>query len=156
MSEEWLIDGYNVLHAFSRKRGGDRKLSRDALFAQLAGFASGEDRKVIVVLDGKGSDEELKGFQTAAFEVRYSQAVSADSAIEKYLYENRPKKLMVVTNDRAIAQIARGGGARVTSAEGLIELLRAQTKEDKDILFKRQTDAHRFHRPFEKKLEKFE
>ncbi|MGH7198458.1 MAG: NYN domain-containing protein [Candidatus Omnitrophota bacterium] len=155
MSEEWLIDGYNVLHAFSRMRGGDRKISKGALFAELAGFAAGQDRKVIVVLDGKGSDEELKGFQTPVFEVRYSQAVSADSAIEKYLYENRQKKLMVVTNDRAIAQITRGVGARVTSAEGLLELLRAQSKEDKGILHKRQTDAHRFHRPFEKKLEKF-
>ena len=152
MSEEWLIDGYNVLHAFSRKRGGDRKVSRDALFAELAGFAAAEDRKVIVVLDGKGSDEELKGFQTSAFEVRYSQAVSADTAIEKYLYENRPKKLMVVTNDRAIAQIARGGGARVTSAEELFALLKVQRKEDSDTLFKRQTKAHGFNRPFEKKL----
>lgn len=153
MSEEWLIDGYNVLHAFSKKGGGDRKLSKDSLFSQLAGFASAGDRKLLVVIDGKGVDAELESYRTASFEVRYSQSVSADSVIEKYLYDNRSKKLMVVTNDRAIVQIAHGAGARVTSADEFYELLKSQNKDDKETLFKRQADAHRFNRPFDKKLE---
>jgi predicted RNA-binding protein with PIN domain len=151
MSEDWLIDGYNVLHAFSRKAGG-RKVSREALFAALAGFASAGDRRVIVVLDGKGNEAELEAYRTASFEARFSQTVSADSVIEKYLYEHRAKRLMVVTNDRAVAQIARGSGARVTGTDEFYELLGSQKKDEKDTLLKHKTDAHRFNRPFEKKL----
>ena len=56
MLEEWLIDGYNLIHDTAPKRG-PAQLSREALFGLLAGFASSVERKVLMVLDGKGHAE---------------------------------------------------------------------------------------------------
>src|SRR5687768_9021898 len=107
MFELWLIDGYNLLHDLNPSRRG-KKPAKEALFDLLADFAAaGKDRRVLLVLDGKGSEGEHDVRRTASFEAVYSQDVTADTYIEKSLYDNRAKaRLFVVTKDRAITLMA--------------------------------------------------
>ena len=150
MFEEWLIDGYNLLRDVSSQKG-IAKLSREMLFGLLADFAAQGQRKVLMVLDGCGNDDEFEAYRTKAFNIIYSQSVTADSVIEKTLYEKKGLgHFMVVTKDRAITQIARGLGSRVTEPEEFMALLKAQTKENDQILFNEKIRSREFNRPFGK------
>ena len=153
MLEEWLIDGYNLLHSTAsqgNKKGG---ASREALFGLLAGFASSEERKVLMVLDGQGNDREFEAYQTKNFTIIYSQALTADSVIERMLCERKgAASFIVVTQDRAVSQMARGLSARVMKPEEFMALLSAGRKENEDILFGEKVKSHGFNRPFEEKL----
>ena len=151
--EEWLIDGYNLLHSASSH--GDKKqgVSREALFELLASFASSEDRKVLMVLDGQGNDQELGAYQTKNFAVTHSQTLTADSVIERMLCEKKgAASFRVVTKDRAVCRMARGLGARVMEPEEFMALLSAGRKESGQILFSEKIRSHGFSRPFEEKL----
>ena len=155
MNEEWLIDGYNLLHFISAEKNPAHRFpsTKTTLCAALAGFASARKQKVWMVLDGVGNPEELKVYQTACFEAVYSQNVSADNHIEKYIYQNKASMaFVVVTDDRAISGIARGGGARVLKNSQFLEMLKEAGKEDEAAMFKEKTRSHGFNRPFDDQL----
>jgi predicted RNA-binding protein with PIN domain len=90
MPEEWLIDGYNLLHDLAVPKEQKSQKTREQMFALLAEFASNVSaRCVLVVLDGTGNDDDFTAYQTRTLRIVYSQKVSADSYIEKYLFEKR-------------------------------------------------------------------
>lgn len=152
MSEEWLIDGYNLLYSL-KPRGKKIKITKDALFARLSGFASAIDKKVLLVLDGIGREEEWGPSQTRLFRIVYSQDVSADTVIERAVTQSKHgTRFTVVTNDVVLSRMARGKGACVIRTEDFEELLSRTEKESREGLFKREAQSHGFHRPFEKKL----
>ncbi len=152
LSEEWLIDGYNLLHDLTQKNK-ESKISREALFGLLASFAATGNRKVLMVLDGRGNDEELEAYKTKSFHAVYSQMVTADSTIERTLCERQGQsQLKVVTKDRALSNIARGFGAIVVEPREFMERLYETQRESGDVLFKSKVAAHGFHRPFKDKL----
>ncbi len=152
MPEEWLIDGYNLLYDLKKSRTSPA-VSREQLFGLLASFASMGERRVLMVLDGVGNDAEFESCRTAAFQIIYSQSVSADSYIEKYLYDKKGKvRFVVVTRDRAIANIASGTGARVMDPRVFMETMAEGQKDGADILFQHKVKAHGFNRPFDGKL----
>ncbi len=144
--EEWLVDGYNLLHRL-------KNVPREKLFQILANFAASRNLKVTLVLDGKGQPDDFAAFKTAQFQIIYSQNVSADSWIERYVCEK--KSGVVVTEDRAISNMARGSGARVIKAAEFVALIEEVSKERGDVAFKTRTQSHGFHRPFDDKLKKF-
>ncbi len=153
MPEEWFIDGYNLLHFLASSDSQASKTSRETMFQMLAGFAAAGDRVVLLVLDGKGSDEEFRPYQTKSFQVVYSQAVSADTYIERCLYQKKGQAILkVVTQDRAIAQLARGFGAVVVDLKEFMRLIKTIKENNKDTLFQNKVRAHGFHRPFQDKL----
>lgn len=153
MAEEWLVDGYNLLHAHPSAKSSKNKKDRGELLAELAGFCALQARPMTVVLDGKGETAELDIHRTALFAVVYSQNVSADACIERLLYEKRGQvRFTVVTNDRAITNIARGCGASVLNSEGFLEMMKDSQKESSEDLDKRRLRQHGFNRPFEDKL----
>ncbi|OIO39569.1 MAG: hypothetical protein COT00_01250 [Candidatus Omnitrophica bacterium CG07_land_8_20_14_0_80_50_8] len=153
MIEEWLIDGYNLLHVAASSKNTKQGASREALFDLLASFASGGERKVAMVLDGVGDEREFDVYRTKFFEIIYSNALTADSVIEKILCERKGTvPFMVVTNDRAVTQVARGLGARVMRSEEFMTLIRSGKCENEQILFKEKVKSHGFNRPFEEKL----
>ena len=152
MNEVWLIDGYNLLHGLARFES-KKAISREALFFALAGFSSDHEREVLMVLDGKGNEAEFSAFMTTHFKIRYSQKVSADALIEKALHDHPAKaSVCVVTEDRAIRQMARGFGARVMESREFYELLKRENKDKNGLLFKETVKGHGFNRPFDKKL----
>ncbi len=156
MSEEWLIDGYNLLHDLTGRNKKNKMLRQD-LFEILANFSGQGNRRLTLVLDGRGNDDEFRPYLHKTFHIVYSQSVSADSYIEKILYEKKGKApLMVVTKDRAITNMARGAGARVMNPEDFMDLVKSSKEESKDVLFKHQAQSHGFNRPFQDKLKHIE
>ncbi len=157
MAEQWLIDGYNLLHAHPSQSPKGTPLPREKLFALVAEFASFKKTPTLLVLDGCGDAGQLDAYRTNFLEVVFSQKVSADAYIERYLYEHRDqRRLVVVTNDRAISNIARGSGAGVFSTAQFFELLKECKKEGSEFLQKEKSREHGFHRPFEDKLKDYE
>ena len=143
MTEEWLIDGYNLLHSIPSKNWYER----------LASFASARQCPVTFVLDGVGDDAEFEKYRTRFFRVIYAKESSADCAIERYLFQNKGKvSFTVVTNDRTITNIACGLGARVLKNDRFVEILKETEDNTNDILWNEKTKSHGFHRPFDKKL----
>lgn len=159
MTEEWLIDGYNLLYDLKARREQSRKYpTQESLFAFLAGF-SFQGRRVLFVLDGTGNDDEFRAFNTTSFHVVYSGAPSADAYIEKYLCEKKgpvpgqPKvQFYVVTKDRAITCMAHGSGAMVVEPIEFMGRVERAGREGADILFRERVKGHGFNRPFEGKL----
>ena len=153
MAEQWLIDGYNLLHAI-RSVAPKRSLpSREQLFAWISEFASFKKTNTLIVLDGVGDDQELRSYRTPNFEAVYSREIPADTYIERYLFQNREKmRMVIVTDDRAIANSGRGGGSQVLSTTAFVELLKECKKEGSEFLQKEKSREHGFNRPFKDKL----
>lgn len=153
VKETWLIDGYNLLHVLEKagvlgKRMARRSL-RELLFTRLASFAAVERHPVTVVLDGKGPAEELAPYQSGLLRIEYSQDISADAWIERHLYVNRGKSgIVVVTEDRALANLTRGNGVRVMRGADFWESVRESEKESEEVRFRAGVKSHGFHRPF--------
>lgn len=157
MAEQWLIDGYNLLYAHQSQSPKKTSLPLEKLYAIVAEFASFKKQHTLLVLDGSGDEKQLHAYSTAFFKVVFSQKVSADAYIEKVLYEERNKQtLVVVTNDRAITNIAHGSGASVLSTSQFFELAKECKKEAEEFLQKGKSREHGFHRPFEDKLKDYE
>lgn len=151
MPEEWLIDGYNLLHDVSRTTSTSIP-ERDRVFSQIACFA-GPERSVLMVMDGVGDDEAYRGFRTSSFGIVHSQKVSADAYIEKRLCDRKGRAmLVVVTRDVAISRMARGSGARVFSPREFMELVGADACERRDETHRHRVRGHGFNRPFGDKL----
>ncbi len=157
MAEQWLIDGYNLLYALQSQGPKKTPLTREELFALVAEFAAFKNHPTLLVLDGVGDQGQLRAYHTVYLKVVFSQKVSADTYIEKYLYEHRDKqRLVVVTNDRAITNMGLGSGASVLSTTQFFELLKECKKDESEFLQKEKTREHGFHRPFEDKLREYE
>ena len=153
MPEEWLVDGYNLLHRLKAAVQKKSDLSLARLIERIVDFSSYRKHLVLMVLDGRGPKGELDARSAPFFRLVYSGKVSADACIERYLFENRSRAaLAVVTDDRAISDMARGGGARVLSGKNFLEILEETERQKADILFEGRVRAHGFNRPFEKKL----
>lgn len=152
MPDIWYIDGYNLLHGLNARRKNRETVTRESLFGRLADFAETEGSELVLVLDGKGPDAELAGFTTKFFHVVYSDKLSADSFIERALFERRGQRLFVVTGDTAIRRIARGGGASVYSPDEFIEVIEDRSKKNSEKLSKENIRGLGFNRPFDGKL----
>ena len=153
MAEQWLIDGYNLLRALQAGASRKTPLSREQLFSRIAEFTSFKKLPALIVLDGVGDDAELRAYHTEYLQLVYSQKAPADSYIERYLFKHRQTcSMVVVTDDRAISNLGRGGGARVLGTSAFAELLEEVAKERSDFLHKERSRGHGFHRPFEDKL----
>src|SRR5262245_52479517 len=138
MAEQWLIDGYNVFHSLRSNSSRKPPLQREQFFALLAEFASLKKIHTLLVLDGVGAQSEMDGYRTDHFEIVFSQKTSADACIEKYLFQHRQTQdLVVVTDDRAVANIGRGGGARVISTSLFADMLKDCKKEASEDLDRR-------------------
>ena len=156
MTDEWLIDGYNLLRSSSHSaKNAGKPLSRESLFSEIASFAAVSRRRIVIVLDGAGNDAEFNAFSTKEFLIRYSQEVSADAYIERRLAESPSKeRCVVVSDDRAIVLMVRGMGARAMHTEEFVKALTESQRESKDLLFRETVRAHGFNRPFLDQLER--
>ena len=153
MTEQWVIDGYNLLNAFPECHSGKPKPTREDFLAALSGFASHRQAQMLVVLDGTGDPSELDVFRTERFRVVYSLKVSADSCIERTLFESAdPSRCSVVTNDRAITAIARGKGASVVPCAEFFRMWSLAVGEQERIRHQNEARNHGFNRPFDHKL----
>lgn len=114
---EYLIDGYNLLHA--RPRAGHRgdaslEARRERLLRLLETAAALAGVRCTVVWDGAGEriDEPESGPDSLIRSIFTDRRTLADSLIERLTYASTAS-FVVVTSDRAVAAVCRGRGARV-------------------------------------------
>ena len=123
----YIVDGYNVLHAFFRGAGKDEIFARrDWLADRLAGFAAVRGAFAVLVFDGHGprstTSTPIKG---APIEVCFAGGKhSADTLIARRIAD-RPAdvSVVVVSADQEVQRTAaRAGVSRMTPPELAAEL----------------------------------
>jgi predicted RNA-binding protein with PIN domain len=128
MSERYIIDGNNLVHAFrehARQRSGfDFERARRELTKRLYRFAAESGCHVTLVYDGTVGGREPE-FQAPDFEAVYSSELSsADHIIEEHLAGvTDPHRTTVVTSDWAIQTATRAADALVLPCRAFIEQL---------------------------------
>ncbi len=137
MKELIIVDGYNVINQESRYRQlmDDLETSRVKLVEDLANFSMVMGCDVVVVFDAFVSQENFNRkaniLGVNVFFTRRGQ--TADSLIEKFVYEAKPdKRVMVVTADyNQQKTIFREGVLRKTPKEMVNDILEAKNQSSK-------------------------
>jgi predicted RNA-binding protein with PIN domain len=113
-----LIDGNNLLHAAADEQP-DRPPGRAALAAAIAAWAMLYNRRVHIVFDGPEPDDPLRRqIAPRGVSVSFSGPVTADDVlVREIVADTGPRRLLVVSTDRAVAAAARRRGAHVTRAD---------------------------------------
>ena len=108
-----IVDGNNVTQAL-----GLRRIPQiEEFLVRLELAAVNMDWEVTVVFDGP---ERLLPRESGPLVVRYIQGKTADSLIERMVYQTKDRmQVIVVTQDQAEGTLVRGFGARVWSANQL-------------------------------------
>ena len=144
MSEQLVVDGYNVIHAWRDLRSliaESLELARERLVSRLAILAQVTGAEVSVVFDahrrkgGPGRLEAAQELESSVDGVRVAftrRAKSADQVIERMAYEaqERGAPLLVATSDTVHRAMLRGMGAAVIDAD---ELLRRVTAAEAEL-----------------------
>jgi predicted RNA-binding protein with PIN domain len=142
VSEQLVVDGYNVIHAWRDLRSllaESLELAREGLVGRLATLAQVTGMEVRVVFDAHrrqgGQHGPRTTTETSHDGVRVAftrQAKSADEVIERMAYEaqERGEPLIVATSDSLQRTMLRGMGAAVIDAE---ELLRRVTAAEAEL-----------------------
>jgi len=110
MKREYIIDGYNLMHAWADlKARMDHHLenARDALIMRLSGFAQRINGSVTVVFDGQ-EKQSRQHSGMSRIHVIYSKASEEADHVIKRLIEKKHShsKLTVVSSDREIRRYA--------------------------------------------------
>lgn len=128
--ERVIIDGYNLLHAhpaYAPSPDADLESLRARLVADLAGFAQGGPR-TIVVFDGGGNPaSDGAPHHLGALTIIFSPyGLTADDTIEglAHRFRERGERVLVVTSDTATRQTVLTGTVSVlSSAEFAADLM---------------------------------
>jgi predicted RNA-binding protein with PIN domain len=143
VSEQLVVDGYNVIHGWRDLRSliaESLELARERLVSRLAILAQVTGAEVSVVFDahrrkGPGWLEPALESESSVDGVRVAftrRAKSADQVIERMAYEaqERGTPLLVATSDSLHRAMLRGMGAAVIDAD---ELLRRVTAAEAEL-----------------------
>jgi len=120
-----VIDGYNLLHA-ARGVEGCSQLGRRQLCEMVASWSQRVGEPVLLVFDGVAPSDALAGqLHAEGVDVLYSGAGrSADEVIgEQIRASSSPRRLIVVSTDRAIRQAARRRRCRHATSAEFLELM---------------------------------
>ncbi|MFP4473051.1 MAG: NYN domain-containing protein [Candidatus Omnitrophota bacterium] len=119
MSLHYILDGYNIIYAREQLSSGSLQANREALIGLLATICPQGRNRVTVVFDGQ---PDVWGPQnTGPSQVIFTEGESADDRIKQIVDgSDRPKDLVVVTNDRELLVYVRKLGASVMSVEDFL------------------------------------
>ncbi len=121
-----IVDGDNVFRAMGLIRGKDLSAVEQVL-QKLERMAAERDWEVTVVFDGP---ERFLPRESGPLVVRYGKGQSADTLIERMVYQEKDRaEVVVVTQDRAEANLVLGMGARVWKPQRLQESMGYTQKE---------------------------
>jgi predicted RNA-binding protein with PIN domain len=124
----YIVDTYNAVHAGLAMGGAMSGLTVRKLCQWIA--ASSSAGKVTLVLDGRAKPDEPSANEFPGIAFVYSgTGVTADAVIGQMVERSgNRKKLIVVTNDRAVALQARRNFANAMSCEAFLsQLIGAKT-----------------------------
>lgn len=136
MSQILLVDGYNMIGAWSELRQlADNNLedARDRLIELLANYQGYTGKRVIVVFDAHQVPGTGGKYKQSRLEILYTkEKETADECIERLVGQLRGRRVIiqVATSDMAEQNVAFGQGAlRVSARELLIAV-----KESENIV----------------------
>ncbi len=132
MNEALVIDGYNLLYALkkqARLSPVDLEHARVQMLDQLINFAAYQDKRIIVVFDGRGTGSLERHQSVEVVYTRDNQ--TADSYIEMLIPELiRDHRVTVVTSDYEEQKNVFGSGAlRYSSREFALFLEESKKNE---------------------------
>ncbi|MFH0826785.1 MAG: NYN domain-containing protein [Candidatus Omnitrophota bacterium] len=123
MSLQYIIDGYNLInHPLFARLHKTTEHKENALldFIRIHKLCGKPKNKGLVVFDGY-KDLSWQGGSCPDIEVVFSRRETADERIKRIVEAgNRPKNLVVVSDDREIAFFARQAGAQPMSVEDFL------------------------------------
>ncbi|MFO0962701.1 MAG: NYN domain-containing protein [Phycisphaerales bacterium] len=147
-----IVDAYNVLHVTGVLPPDLAGLEAPDLADLIAESRWGR-HQVVVLCDGT-KPAKLRPHGRTGIRVHYAGAgVSADAAIERMVNESsHPRRLTVVSNDRAVQRSARRRGAAILRADAFLAQLahdasqprrgrRATARREPGPLTSKQVDA---------------
>ena len=113
--EYYIVDGYNLIYAWSELKAEDFDIARDHLIHILIEYGAYEKFDITVVFDA-GSTEEEERIEKYGdhFTVIYTaQGSTADNVIERLVYElvKQRREIHVVSSDGVIESVILGAGA---------------------------------------------
>lgn len=117
-----IIDGYNLLHAhpsYAPGPGADLDALRARLVADLAGFAQGGPRTIVVFDGGGNTASDGAPHHLGALTIIFSPyGMTADATIEALAqrFRERGERVLVVTSDNATRQTVLTGTVSVLSS----------------------------------------
>ena len=118
-----LIDCYNVLHA-----DPTAELTTDALCRQLS-TTHWTRFGIVVACDGRPKPLEIASHYPGVEVIHSGPTRSADDVlIDLVEIDKNPRRLVVVTNDRAIRSAARSRRANVWSSEEFLQKLASENR----------------------------
>jgi predicted RNA-binding protein with PIN domain len=113
----YLVDGYNLLHSLRSEEANfprDFGSGRRELVELLHQFAVRETIRIRVYFDGTPGRGNRHDLSRPSLAIEYTGDNEADEAIRAHVANAaHPKRLHVVTSDRAIVMACRGEGARI-------------------------------------------
>ena len=120
-----VLDGENVFRALGLSSGsgsGANLPAAEQFLQRLELTAASCDWEVVVIFDGP---QRYLPRETGLLVIRYTpKATTADTLIERFVYQAQDRaQVVVVTRDRAEADLVLGLGARVWSPQRLLEEL---------------------------------
>ena len=111
----YLVDGYNLMHAWEELRGEELYIARDRLTNWLIEYGGYEKYDITLVFDAAFTDDEEKvEDHNEHFKVIYTASgESADKVIERLTYDliRRKREVHVVSSDAVIETVILGAGA---------------------------------------------
>ena len=137
--EHYLVDGYNLIHAWEELRELELYIARDRLTHLLIEYGGYEQFNITLVFDAAFTedDEKIEDYGEH-FQVIYTASgESADKVIERLTYEliRRRKEVHVVSSDAVIETVILGAGAyRHPSREFCRAVKRAKQQLRKEYL----------------------
>jgi len=128
----WILDGYNIIlsdERLTKAAGNDLETARDELIREITFSSKFKGDNVSLVFDGKTGSPDLK--INSRLRVIFSKSPeSADDLIKDMIGNYRTRRsIIVVSNDRSIADYARECGARTMKSTDFLSLIRAKEEE---------------------------
>ncbi len=140
MSDFYLIDGYNLIHALGliqrRVAEGELETARRRLLEFLVKSFAADAGRVTVVFDAKQAPRGVKRQQVFhGLHVDFApKKLSADDRIEELIEQARePRRLVVISNDGRIQNAAKRRRAQSWTHEDLLDFIdkkRVGTKQE--------------------------
>lgn len=135
MRELLIVDGYNIINAWSKEKGFDGRdfdMARERLCTLLSSCAGYWGSELIIVYDAALVEGGIEHWETVSpsVSVVFSAAgVSADSVIERLVAEASGVQVIIATSDAAEQSYAFGKGAMRWSAPELLRRVRAAQRD---------------------------
>ena len=113
--EYYLVDGYNLIHAWQELKNEDFAAARDHLIHILIEYGAYEKLDITLVFDAGSTEEEEHAEKYGDhFTVIYTAPNdTADNVIERLVYElvKQRREIHVVSSDAIIETVILGAGA---------------------------------------------